>query len=538
MTRARSVVVALALVMVWSSTVPADEPSMIYACAHKNSGDLRVVDGPDDCLPSEIELVWSVEGPQGPEGPEGPQGPPGEVPNADVLALAELAGDPGFADGLPADLVRPAGCDATLLATGLGAAPVPVMGLIGNEGTSRIPSYRVVVDGDPSPPWLGQPVTVEFVGDQVSTTFTGIATEVTGVATEDGNVMAVVEIAPVAAGLGLNQGFRVAQGISVPELLRDVLSTAGQPFRYAVTGFYGAEEMIVQYQESDLAFLNRLAENEGIFYFFEADGTMVVADSNDAFDDDAGTIRFGDGVRGRRLTGIRRGRRVAPASATVIGFDFLGSVLPVIATAPLPGEPPEVALFDPSVDEPANAATQAQVELERTALAGEIAAGTSTAPAVRAGHVVTVEAGAGFDGQYIVSTVRHAFTRDGDGCLGYGNAFAAVPDEVAYRPPRVTPRPRIDSPQTALVVGRSGEDVTADRFGRVKVQFHWDRQGTGDEGSSGWVRVAHPAGRTDTAPAFIPEIGDEVLVVFEHGDPSRPIIVGSLYNGNDLPPRE
>jgi type VI secretion system secreted protein VgrG len=535
MTRGRSVVLTVALVVIWTSAAPADEVSMIYACAHKNSGALRVVDGPDACLPSEVEVVWSVVGPQG---PEGPQGPPGEVPNADVIALAELVGDPGFADALPADLVRPAGCDATLLATGLGAAPVPVMGLIGSEGISRIPRYRIVVDGDPSPAWLGQPLTVEFVGDQVSTTFGGIATEVTGVATEDGDVMVVVEIAPVAAGLGLNQGFRVAQGTSIPELLRDVLSEAGQPFRFAVTGSYGAEEMIVQYQESDLAFLSRLAENEGIFYFFEPGGTMVVADTNAGFDGDAGTIRFGDGVRGRRLTGIRRGQRAVPASATVIGFDFLGSVLPVVATAPSAGGPPEVAFFDPSVAEVSEAASGAQVELERAVLDGEVAAGSSTAPAVRAGHVVTVEAGPGFDGEYVVSTVRHVFTRDDDGCLAYGNAFAAVPDEVAYRPPRVTPRPRIDSPQTALVVGRPGEVVTADRFGRVKVQFHWDREGSGDEGSSGWVRVAHPAGRTDTAPAFIPEIGDEVLVVFEHGDPSRPIIVGSLYNGDDLPPPE
>ena len=88
------------------------------------------------------------------------------------------------------------------------------------------------------------------------------------------------------------------------------------------------------------------------------------------------------------------------------------------------------------------------------------------------------------------------------------------------------------------MVGPAGEETYTDEFGRVKVQFHWDREGNRDENSSAWVRVAHPVGRTDAAPAYIPEIGDEVVVQFEQGDPSRPIIVGSMYNGVDKPPAQ
>jgi type VI secretion system secreted protein VgrG len=530
MQRGRIGLAGLMAVVIGVPWAQAEEPEAVIACAHKHTGALRVVGGSGECRASEVELSWSVEG------PPGPQGPPGEVPNGDVRRLAEMTGDPGFTDGLPTGISQPAGCQATLEVSALGGASGLVLGMLGTEEISRPSRYRIVLEGEPSDDWLGEPVAVHYDGEQTSATFSGVVTEVVGVGSAAGQPMAVVEFAPVAASLASNAGYRVVQGTTLPELMSDLLTDAGQPFRLRLEGAYDPLEMAVQYGESDLDFLNRHLEDAGIFYFFDPGGALVAADSNGGLDREGGTISFGDGVHGRRLSTFRSGARLDVGSATVIGFDFKNAVAPIVVTTPAGGGDPEMELFLESVDTLDRAGSRVQLELERARQEVEFAAGSSTALSVRAGRVVTIEAGPGLDGDYVVTSVRHVFTRDAAGCLSYGNAFAALPSGVKLRPQRITPRPRIPGPQTAIVVGPAGQKIHADEFGRVKIQFHWDRDGNRDEGSSAWVRVAHPAGRTGSAPPYIPEIDDEVLVVFEQGDPSRPIIVGSMYNGVDLPP--
>jgi type VI secretion system secreted protein VgrG len=513
--------------VVWAH---AEEPTAIIACAHKKTGALRAVGAHGECRPSEVELAWSVEG------PPGPQGPPGNVPNRDVLRIAELAGDPAFANDLPAGILKPVGCDATLEVSGLGDAPVAVLGMIGTETISRPPRYRILVEGPSSEAWLGSPVVVQFDDEGTNTKFGSVATEVTSVGYAADESMAVVELTHPAAGLAPNRAYRVFQDISVPELFRSILSKVGQPFDFRLEGTYEPVGMAVQYNESDLDFATRLLEDSGVFFFFDADGTLVAGDSNDALDREAGSITFGDGEHGRRLSSFRRGARLDLGSVTVIGFDFQTTVAPIVSTMPSGGGDPEAAFFHESIDSLDGAASRALLELERARQEIEFAHGTSTAPGVRAGRVVTIEAGAGLDGEYVVTGVRHVFARGRDGCLKYGNAFVAQPAEAGFRPSRVTPRPRIPGPQTAIVVGPAGEETSADEYGRVKVRFHWDREGQRDDSASAWIRVAHPAGRNESIPAYTPGLGDEVLVVFEQGDPSRPIIVGSMYNGVDTPP--
>ena len=118
----------------------------------------------------------------------------------------------------------------------------------------------------------------------------------------------------------------------------------------------------------------------------------------------------------------------------------------------------------------------------------------------------------------------------------YTNDFMAIPLAVPFRPLRLTPEPVVRGPETGVVVGPKGEEVFVDEYGRVKVQFHWDRQGKNDENSSGWIRVAQPWAGKQWGTLFIPRVGDEVLIEFLHGDLGRPVVVGSLYNGEDRPP--
>jgi type VI secretion system secreted protein VgrG len=120
--------------------------------------------------------------------------------------------------------------------------------------------------------------------------------------------------------------------------------------------------------------------------------------------------------------------------------------------------------------------------------------------------------------------------------LEYQNEFVCIPHSVPFRPALQTPRPRVSGHQTAVVVGKSGEEIWVDKHGRIKVQFPWDRQGKKDENSSCWVRVSTPWAGKGWGAIHIPRIGQEVLVEFLNGDPQYPIVIGSVWNGEQTPP--
>jgi type VI secretion system secreted protein VgrG len=144
---------------------------------------------------------------------------------------------------------------------------------------------------------------------------------------------------------------------------------------------------------------------------------------------------------------------------------------------------------------------------------------------------------------YVVTEVRHyatagqTYTTAGtQGGEVYSNNLTCIPASVTYRPPRVTPKPFVQGPQPALVVGKAGEEIWVDKYGRVIVQFYWDRLGKQNENSSCWIRTSQPWAGGNWGAMWIPRIGQEVLVSFLEGDPDRPVITGRVYNANQMPP--
>jgi type VI secretion system secreted protein VgrG len=145
---------------------------------------------------------------------------------------------------------------------------------------------------------------------------------------------------------------------------------------------------------------------------------------------------------------------------------------------------------------------------------------------------------------YFVTEVQH-FASAGDSYTAastesesYSNHLTCIPASVPYRPPRITPKPFVQGPQPALVVGKSGEEIWVDKYGRVVVQFYWDRLGQKNENSSCWIRVSQPWAGSNWGAIWIPRIGQEVLVSFLEGDPDRPVITGRVYNADQMPPYE
>lgn len=190
--------------------------------------------------------------------------------------------------------------------------------------------------------------------------------------------------------------------------------------------------------------------------------------------------------------------------------------------------------------------TIAKIRMEEEEAQYLVATGTSSCRAFTSGYRFELKEYVRKDMNqpYVLTSVHHVATVGGTyttTAVGrdestYTNFFTCIPHKVPFRPPQVTPKPIIQGVQTAVVVGKAGEEIWTDNYGRVKVQFHWDREGKYDENSSCWTRVSQNWAGKQWGAMFLPRIGQEVIVEFLEGDPDRPIITGRVYNAEQMPP--
>ncbi|MDC0671632.1 type VI secretion system Vgr family protein [Nannocystis radixulma] len=358
------------------------------------------------------------------------------------------------------------------------------------------------------------------------------------------------------------KGCRIFQNLTTAEVVAAVLKDAGLQkgeFRFDLAATYAPRNYCVQYRESDLAFISRLLEEDGIFYYFEhgeKHATLVMADHSGALPAIAGdsTVWFHDGgqLRDREHVGaLRLVERVRPGKVSLRDFNFHKPTDAMEADASArrdtdlevydyPGE-----FQDAGTGGPHQGRSLAKIRLEELQVTRRQAKGRSDCMRLVPGHVFTVEGHrrADLNGARVLTQVKHEGTQtqvldeDGaDGSFHYENEFECVERHVALRPRRKTQRPVVHGVQSATVVGPAQEEIHVDAQGRVMVQFHWDRQGTHDERSSCWVRVSQGWSGLGWGSMFIPRVGHEVLVDFIEGDPDRPIITGRVYHaGNALP---
>ena len=479
-------------------------------------------------------------GPQGETGARGPAGPAGD---SVAIRLATLGVDPtpflGAAGALqPADCSAP-GSSLTLTVGGSSLGEVLAVG--GTEAISQLFRFVVAVrSASPRDPasLLGSAAQLGMAVNGAGTSVSGIVTEARAGVTPDGHGLLVVTVEPALARLALDSGFSVHQGKTVQETVQDIMESEGIFVLFQSTPGHEPLDFQVQYDESALAFVSRLMEEEG-FHYHDEDGTVVIADSNAAFTPAGPPLTYaGDGAIGP-LTVSRweKAQRLRPGLFTLHGYDFERPTLPIQGAAGAAGSG-ELYSFDYAVTRASDAQTQARLRLEAASADAQRHVGASGVPTLRSGRLVTINdaTGGGFGGTYVVTAVRHVLVRDAPGgCFSYANEFTCIPSATPFRPPRVTPVPNVGGVVSAVVTGPTGEEVFVDRWGRIKVKFQWDRQGAADEHSSAWIRVANPPGRL--GDVFLPNIGDEVLVAFVQGDPSHPVVIGTLFNGTHPPPR-
>ena len=337
-------------------------------------------------------------------------------------------------------------------------------------------------------------------------------------------------------------------------------------YSFQLKGAFPPRDYCVQYRETDLHFVSRLMEEEGIFYFFkhqEGKHTLVLANSTGAYTDcqenevdyprDAGTVAVNDHItRWEHRYQFRTGK----IAQTDYNFeDHPPREESTPAKLMMSNKSTTVKLdniqnyefydYPGMYEKKDQGDAYAKIRMEEEEAGHDVVNAKSTCRTFTPGgkfkvkhHLSKSEEGKG----YAITWIRHSASEPGayetgePGDDDYRNSFACIPDSVTFRPPRVTRRGLIHGSQTAVVVGPQGEEIYPDKYGRVKVQFHWDREGKRNENSSCWVRVAQGIAGKNWGMIYIPRIGQEVVVSFLEGNPDRPIITGVVYNADQMPP--
>ncbi|WP_207005584.1 type VI secretion system Vgr family protein [Trinickia mobilis] len=335
---------------------------------------------------------------------------------------------------------------------------------------------------------------------------------------------------------------RIFQSKTTQQIIEAVFNGHGiSDFSFSLAGSYEARTYCVQYAETDFSFVSRLCEEEGWFYFFRhASGkhTLVIADSNDAFDTlpGAGTLPYVAGHAGGRETGQVLYCEIVEETLTGAfansDYAYLTPASQLFSQAEAESNALTVYEYPGRYETSSAASSITKRRIDALRKGARRLVGESDCRALMPGCKFTLS-GHESDGAniaWVVSSVVHEADHG-----TYRNRFEAFAADTAWRPACTTRRPAMPA-QTATVVGKAGEELWTDQYGRVKVQFHWDRGGKNDEQSSCWIRVAQPWASKRFGMQFMPRIGDEVVVTFIDGDPDRPLITGSVYNGANLPP--
>jgi len=421
---------------------------------------------------------------------------------------------------------------------------------------------------------LGQNVTIYLeLDDKKSRFFNGYITRWSGVhefvesvqgqaSTKSYMYEAVVQ--PWLWFLTRQSNSRIFQKKTVPDILRDVFGKIGglASFKIELSRTYPEWDYCCQYRESDFNFVSRLMEQEGIYYWFEHENgkhTLVIGDSSTQHKPFPGyeKVRFAEpdtaaaGAAADTLESWQSQYEVQSGKFTADDYDYLNPKAQLLSSAEKARSHPyneyEVYDYPAEFEKPDDGRQYAATRLDEIQSRYQIFQG--------GGHVRGFQPGAQFELErhpveafnikLLVTAVHYTGIANTESSAGGGGfrfscSISAMPATQQFRPPRVTSKPLVHGPQTAVVCGPSGNEIFTEdddkNLGRVKVLFRWDRFSKADANSSCWIRVAQQWAGNGYGAMAIPRVGHEVIVEFLEGDPDRPIITGSLYNSVNKPP--
>ncbi|MCP4342504.1 MAG: type VI secretion system tip protein VgrG [Desulfobulbaceae bacterium] len=356
---------------------------------------------------------------------------------------------------------------------------------------------------------------------------------------------------------------RIFQNLSVPDIVEQIFSEKGfTDYKLNLSGTYEPREYTVQYRESDCNFISRLLEDEGIFYFFShEDGkhTMVLADSSGANEpcpmQESAKFRLSGAKHlghEDQIDSLKMVKEIQAGKYSLndYNYEIPNNDLKVTSDTTYVLGPGEREMYDypGGYDKRNMGDSLATLRMEEEETRIITLSGASDCRAFASGYRFKLKNSFQDDWndkEYLLTRISHEVDQSAQYFTGasaagdegiYKNHFECIPHEVPFRPVRNTRKPVVDGVQTAVVVGPSGEEIYTDDYGRVKVQFHWDREGNLDENSSCWLRVGQSMAGNGWGALFLPRVGHEVIVEFIEGDPDRPIVTGQVYHGINRPP--
>ncbi|HTZ74013.1 MAG TPA: type VI secretion system tip protein VgrG [Candidatus Aquilonibacter sp.] len=450
------------------------------------------------------------------------------------------------------------------ISTPLGEDVLLLAGFSGHEGISRLFAFNLDLLSESKSisfdDIIGQSVTIKLqLGDgSADRYFNGYVSRFAQSTTDIKFTRYQMEVVPWLWFLTRNANCRIFQNMSVPDIIEKIFSDRGFSSNYksSLTGSYQPLDYCVQYRETDFNFVSRLMEHNGIYYFFEhEDGkhTLVLADSPSAHSNcpDQSTFKYSPDSKHDIedvITSWQLEQELRSAKYSLNDYNFetpsaklLASETTVVDVDAKTG----YELYDYPGDQTtaSEGSDLAKLRMEEEEAGHLVGGGSSNCRSMVSGYLFDLEEhdADSMNKTYLITEIQHSASSAG--FLGaeasgaqYSNHFACIDSSIPYRHPRVTPKPFVQGPQTAVIVGPSGEEIYVDKYGRVKVQFFWDREGQNDDKSSCWIRVSQPWAGQGWGAMFIPRIGQEVIVSFLEGDPDRPIITGRVYNADQTVP--
>ncbi|APR88050.1 Putative vgr related protein [Minicystis rosea] len=355
-----------------------------------------------------------------------------------------------------------------------------------------------------------------------------------------------LRLRPALAVLEHREGSRIFQSKSPVDVVKDILKDAGvdRDVEWRLRQTYAPREFLCQYRETELNFVHRLLEDEGIFYFFlhSPDGhKLIFADDPDAFVRPEGQTpvvlapRTGAAPGAQPLLALHRAKTLRPTSVILRDYDFEKPDVFPEAALPAPGAWP-IHHFEYPGGFTAGAEGSRRARGRISALRSDVdvCRGKSRAAGLVCGTPAIVE-GANepfLNGEFIVLELTSKGRSGEDACE---NEFTAIPKGASFAAPRRAKKPKIRGIQSAVVTGPTNEPqaIHVDKYGRIKVRFLWDRSAKQDDTSSCWLRVSQLG---LGGSMILPRVGWEVAVAFLDGDPDRPIVLGRTYNAEHSPP--
>jgi len=349
---------------------------------------------------------------------------------------------------------------------------------------------------------------------------------------------------------------RIFQDKTVLQIVEEVFKGHGglASFKNKTSGSLPTWEFCCQYRETDFNFVSRLLEQEGIYYFVEHENgkhavTLVNNSSIHAPYPGYAEVRFDqeDRADSEMLSTWNAQQEIQPGRYTVDDYHPLTprTVLQKFADRPAAHPYGKYEFYDypAEYDKPADGDFYAKVRIDELHTQYQTFSGSGDVRGFQVGCIFTLSRhpAEAFNAKHLIVGVTYAATGNAETSGGgtgfsFSSSISAIPFQQQYRPPRITPKPLVQGPQTAVVVGPAGEEIYTDKHARIKVQFRWDRYGKADQTSSCWIRVAQSWAGNGYGALALPRIGQEVVVEFLEGDPDWPLVTGSVYNAENKPP--